>query len=243
VLFTDIEGSTEIVDRLGDEDARAIFREHDELIRGAAADHGGLEVDNDGDAFMLAFSSARRAVHCSVAIQRGLAGRPADASPLRVRIGLNTGDVIAEEDRYFGRAVFVASRVASQAGGGEILVSELTKSLVDGSGELRFRDRGRHPLKGLTGLHRLFEVDWSPESARREAPEPEAESEGETLTARELEVLRLVACGSQNKAIALELGIAEKTVKTHVSNILGKLSLDDRTQAAVYAVRRGLVGP
>jgi DNA-binding NarL/FixJ family response regulator len=239
VLFTDIEASTELVERLGDEEARAVFREHEELVRGAAADHGGLEVDNDGDAFMLAFSSARRAVHCSVAIQRGLAVRPPDAAPLRVRIGLNTGDVIAEEDRYFGRAVFVASRVAGEASGGEILVSELTKSLVDGSGELHFRDRGQHPLKGLTGLHRLYEVDWRPDAPPPEAPEPGAEP----LTARELEVLRLVARGLQNKAIALELGIAEKTVKTHVSNILGKLHLDDRTQAAVYAVRRGLVGP
>jgi DNA-binding NarL/FixJ family response regulator len=243
VLFTDIEGSTPLVEQLGDEDARALFREHDDLIRRAAAEHHGLEVDSDGDAFMLAFSSARRAVRCATAIQRSLAARPDEGPPLRVRIGLNTGDVIAEEDRYFGRAVFVASRVAGQAAGGEILVSELTKSLVAGSGELRFRDRGRHPLKGLIGLHRLYEVEWQPGAPARDGPEaPEAEPEPE-LTERELEVLRLVAGGLQNKAIALELGIAEKTVKTHVSNILGKLRLDDRTQAAVYAVRRGLVGP
>ena len=180
-------------------------------------------------------------LHCATAIQQGLAARPDEGPPLRVRIGLNTGDVIAEEDRYFGRAVFVASRVAGQAAGGQILVSELTKSLVDGSGELIFVDRGRHPLKGLSGLHRLYEVDWRSDASPAERSEPDAETE--PLTGRELEVLRLVAGGSQNKAIALELGIAEKTVKTHVSNILGKLHLDDRTQAAVYAVRRGLVGP
>ncbi len=61
------------------------------------------------------------------------------------------------------------------------------------------------------------------------------------LTARELEVLRLIARGLPNKLIARELGVSEKTVKTHVSNVLGKLGVTDRTQAALYALRHGLV--
>ncbi len=64
---------------------------------------------------------------------------------------------------------------------------------------------------------------------------------GGHLTPREREVLALVARGRANKAIALDLGVSERTVKTHVSNILGKLNLTDRTQAAVYAVRHGIV--
>jgi DNA-binding CsgD family transcriptional regulator len=192
---------------------------------------------------MLAFSSARRAVGCAVAIQQDLRAREARLPDVRVRIGLNTGDVIAEEDRYFGRAVFVASRVAGHANGGEILVSELTKALVDGSGELRFRDRGEHLLKGLRGSHRLYEVEWatsgSDPGGRGDPPAGSAGSD--PLTEREREVLRLLAEGLQNKAIALELSISEKTVKTHVSNILAKLQLADRTQAALYAVREGLV--
>jgi class 3 adenylate cyclase len=104
---------------------------------------------------MLAFSGARRAVDCAVAIQRALS-----EGALRVRIGLNTGDVISEGDRYFGRTVFVASRVAQQARGGEILASELTKALVADAIGGRFLDRGEHELKGLRGHHRLYEVIW-----------------------------------------------------------------------------------
>jgi NarL family two-component system response regulator LiaR len=61
------------------------------------------------------------------------------------------------------------------------------------------------------------------------------------LTPRELEVLGLIAQGMNNRQIALALTISEKTVKTHVSNILGKLRLADRTQAAIYAYKHGLV--
>jgi DNA-binding NarL/FixJ family response regulator len=163
ILFTDVEGSTRIVEALGDEQALRVFSEHDSLVRDAVARHDGMEVEQDGDAFMVAFSSARRGVRCAIEIQRLFADR-AGARPepaLKVRIGLNTGDVIAEDDRYFGRAIFVASRVAGQARGGQILVSELTKALVDGSGELAFTDRGEYELKGLTGRHRLHEVQWA----------------------------------------------------------------------------------
>jgi len=63
----------------------------------------------------------------------------------------------------------------------------------------------------------------------------------DALTLREMDVIRLLARGRSNKEIALELGVAEKTVKTHVSSILSKLQLADRTQAALYAVRERLV--
>jgi DNA-binding NarL/FixJ family response regulator len=155
ILFTDVEGSSAVLERLGDEDARALFRQHDELLRGVCERFGGIEVEQEGDAFMLAFSGARRAVQCAVGIQEALAGHP-----LRVRVGLNTGDVIAEEDRYFGRTVFLASRVSALARGGEILLSDLTRALVGDLPEVGFHDRGEHELKGLTGRHRLWEVEW-----------------------------------------------------------------------------------
>ena len=70
--------------------------------------------------------------------------------------------------------------------------------------------------------------------------QPPGEAPPERLTRREREVLDLIARGFSNKRIALELGIAEKTVKTHVGHVLAKLGVSDRTQAAVYAVRAGL---
>ncbi len=153
IVFTDIEGSTAIVEELGDEGARAVFGEHDAVLRRVVDEHRGVEVDHEGDAFMFAFSSARRAVLSALAVQRAL-----EEQPVRVRIGLNTGDVIAERDGYFGRAVFVASRVAGRARGGEVLVSELTRDLVGDSREVRFVDRGEFELKGLSGRHRLYEA-------------------------------------------------------------------------------------
>jgi DNA-binding NarL/FixJ family response regulator len=154
ILFTDVEGSTRLVEELGDEAARSLLRGHDALVRGALAECGGLEVEQEGDAFMLAFAGARPAVDCAVAIQRALEG-----GEVQVRIGLNTGDVIDDGDRYFGRTVFVAARVTEQARGGEILSSEVTKALAAECCE-RFVDRGEFELKGLRGKHRLYEVPW-----------------------------------------------------------------------------------
>ena len=161
VLFTDIEGSSAIVQRLGDEQARAVFREHDCLLREAVEQHGGVEVKHQGDGLMIAFSSARRAVLCAIDMQRAIARsnreHPHDA--VQVRIGLNTGEVIAEEQDYFGETVILASRIRDTAQGGQILVSELTKTLVGAHG-VRFVDRRKNQLKGW-GEHRLFEVDWA----------------------------------------------------------------------------------
>ena len=155
VVFTDIEGSTEVLETLGEERARELFREHDALVRGLVDGHSGTEVEKEGDSFMLAFSGARPAVKCACAIQRALADHT-----LNVRVGINTGDVVAEDDRYFGRTVYLAARVSGRARGGEILVSDLTRALVGDLPDVCFADRGEHELKGLAGLHRLWEVEW-----------------------------------------------------------------------------------
>ena len=155
VVFTDIEGSTEVLEQLGEERARLLFRDHDALVRSLLDEHSGTEVEKEGDSFMLAFAGARPAVQCALAIQRSLAEHP-----IRVRMGINTGDVVSEDDRYFGRTIYLAARVAALADGRQILVSDLTHSLVGDFPEASFADRGEHELKGLSGRHRLWEVEW-----------------------------------------------------------------------------------
>jgi DNA-binding NarL/FixJ family response regulator len=161
IAFTDIENSTQLVEQRGDFEARAIFRKHDALVRDVVAAHRGCVVEHPGDAFMLAFSSAVGAVQCAVALQRAQAqaARAQPQSALRVRIGLHTGEVLCEGEGYFGRTVFVAARVAERARGGEILVSEVTRSLVAG-GTLRLAAHGRHRLKGLRTPYQLHRVCW-----------------------------------------------------------------------------------
>ena len=223
LLFTDVQGSTRIVAELGDEAALELFERHRRAVRGAGRRHGGHEVSLQCDGFLFAFAGARRAVDCAIEIQRS-GGR------LRVRIGLNTGEVIAEEQGYFGRAVFIAARVAAEASAGQILITETTRVLLP---ELSVRVACRCRLKGLPGEHPLYEV-LVPGS------QPVA-AEAADLTGRELEVLSLIARGHPNREIAAILHLSEKTVKTHVSNILAKLGVADRTQAALMAVRRHIV--
>ena len=163
ILFTDIEGSAAVFDRLGDDAARVLFREFDVVVREVVETHGGVEVKHQGDGLMLAFSSARRALLCAVDIQASTVERNASRgdNPLNVRIGLNTGDVISEDDDYFGSSVIVAARIASAAKGGEILLSEATKA-VAGRIRVPLLDRGPHELRGLSETCRLYEAVWRP---------------------------------------------------------------------------------
>ncbi len=163
ILFTDIEGSAAVFDRLGDDAARVLFREFDVVVREVVEKHGGVEVKHQGDGLMLAFSSARRALLCAVDIQASTIERNASRAdnPLLVRIGLNTGDVISEDDDYFGSSVIVAARIASAAKGGEILLSEATKA-VAGRIRVPLLDRGPHELRGLSETCRLYEAVWRP---------------------------------------------------------------------------------
>ncbi|MCD6015404.1 MAG: hypothetical protein K0R41_32 [Geminicoccaceae bacterium] len=164
ILFSDIEDSTLITERLGDQRWLEVLRAHNALFRRIVPAHGGFEVKNQGDGFMLVFPDARRAVECAVAIQRGLVeGDPVEGERVRVRMGMHAGEAIREEGDFFGRSVIVAARIAAQARGGEILVSEALKQRAeagaDGS-ELGF-DGGRElELKGLAGTHRVYSADW-----------------------------------------------------------------------------------
>jgi class 3 adenylate cyclase len=166
ILFSDIEGSTAMTERLGDQRWLELLRGHNAIVRKRVAAHEGFEVKSEGDGFMLAFGSARRALQCAVDIQRAFAARndSTDESIL-VRIGLHTGEAIKEADPdgqadFYGKNVILAARIASQAQGGEILVSSLLKELTESGGDIAFGEGREVELKGLSGQHRVFEVVW-----------------------------------------------------------------------------------
>jgi class 3 adenylate cyclase len=173
ILFTDVEGSTVLTQRLGDAKARDVLREHERIVREALKSHGGAEVKTMGDGFMASFSSASKALECAIAMQRAFAkwnagrggSRTAPApEPIRVRIGLNAGEPIAEDDDLFGTAVNEAARITATAKGGEILVSDVVRQLVKGK-DFLFVDRGEANLKGFDEPVRLYEARWREESS------------------------------------------------------------------------------
>ena len=161
IMFSDIVGFSAMTERLGDVRVQEILHTHCAIVREQIAVYGGFEVKTQGDGFMIAFAGARRALGCAVAIQRAMAAYDEHAeAPVRLRIGLHTGEATREGYDFFGRSVIVAARIAAAARGGEILVSSLVRELTGGAKEFAF-DGGRElELKGLSGLQRAFAVEW-----------------------------------------------------------------------------------
>jgi eukaryotic-like serine/threonine-protein kinase len=167
ILFSDIEDSTLLTERLGDEHWLELLREHNTIFREQINRHGGFEVKSQGDGFMLAFPDPCDALECAVDVQRAFAEREADDSleRLRVRMGLHTGEVIAEEGDFFGKNVILAARIAALAEGREILVSDqMREAAGDGNG-FEFDDGRELELKGLAGSHRVYRADWEAQAA------------------------------------------------------------------------------
>jgi class 3 adenylate cyclase/tetratricopeptide (TPR) repeat protein len=163
LMFTDIEGSTALRTTLGDADADALFAEHDEIVRAQIdANNGQDQKAALGDGFLAVFVSTRRAVACAIAIQRALDSFNLRRSgpPLRVRVGLNTGEVAWQGDLVSGEAVHAAARVCAAASGGQILVSDVTRQLAGTIADVSFRDTGEHELKGFPEPWRLWDVVW-----------------------------------------------------------------------------------
>ena len=155
-----MEGSTALTQRLGDARARELMREHERITREALAAHGGAEVKTMGDGFMASFNSAARALDCAIALQRAFAEHNESAAdPLRVRVGLNAGEPIEEEQDLFGTAVILAARIAAQAQAGEILVSEGVRQIVAGK-KFLLADRGEVTLRGFEDPVRVYELNW-----------------------------------------------------------------------------------
>src|SRR3954452_22661851 len=150
-LFTDIEGSTRLLQQLGDGYAD-VLAEHQRILRAAFAAHGGHEIDTQGDSFFVAFDRARSAVAAAVEAQRGLAEHDwPEGAAVRVRMGLHSGDPIVREESYTGMGVHRAARISAAGHGGQILLSNATRELVkdDLPAGVRLRDLGNVKLKDL----------------------------------------------------------------------------------------------
>ena len=149
-LFTDIEGSTRLLQELGDGYTDALA-EHRRLLRDAIERHEGVEVDTQGDAFFVAFARAADAVAAAREGQRALEG-----GPVRVRMGVHTGEPLLTDEGYVGMDVHRAARIASAGHGGQVLVSQTTRDLLSDPSPLR--DLGEHRLKDLSAPQRLYQL-------------------------------------------------------------------------------------
>jgi len=159
-LFTDIVGSTALIEVIGDEAWNDLRRWHNDALRSAFADHGGEEIDHAGDGFFVAFPDAARAVACAVAIQRRLAEqRRAQGFAPQVRMGLHATAATRDETGYTGLGVHTASRIGSLAGAGEILASAETLAAVPNA---RSSERRSVSLKGIVEPVDVVLIDWRP---------------------------------------------------------------------------------
>ncbi len=159
MLFSDIEGSTALLSRLGDRYGKALS-DHRALLRAAFAAWHGREISTEGDSFFVVFGSAGDAVACTVAAQRALAGYDwPGGDAVRVRMGLHSGQPTPHEDNYIGMDVHRAARIAATAHGGQVVLSEPTLQLAgplpDG---VSVRDLGFHRLKDITAAERIFQL-------------------------------------------------------------------------------------
>lgn len=161
LLFSDIQDSTTINEELGDEGWMGLLKEHDAILRRAIRRAGGRVVKTQGDSFMVAFRALLPAVECAIASQRALAEAGlGEARPIQVRMGLHHGEVTRQGRDVFGLNVAMAARVAAEAKGGEVLVSQEVKRLVGKEADIRF-GRGRTvQLKGISKAATLYPVLW-----------------------------------------------------------------------------------
>lgn len=164
IVFSDIESSTELAMSLGDTRWFDVLGEHNEVVRRYVKQYEGTEIKSQGDGFMLAFPGARSAVLSMIDVQREFArlARDEPDAPVRIRIGVHTGEAIVDEGGdLFGKHIIVAARVANLAVGGQILASAITKEITSSRGDLTFGEAQDVTLKGIEGTYQVHEVVWT----------------------------------------------------------------------------------
>ncbi len=162
IFFSDIEGSTELNERLGDREWVRLLARHDAAVRSAIQRYGGHVVKTQGDGFMAAFGAPEQAVRSAIAVQRAFErGRASGKSTVLIRIGIHHGDVVHRDNDIFGRNVAQAARVAALADGDEILVSSAVAEAVAHCDDIALAEPREVRLKGLAGEHQVAAVEWA----------------------------------------------------------------------------------
>jgi class 3 adenylate cyclase len=163
ILVTDMVGSTELAEQLGDTRWWEILQVHNAFVRAQVENHGGIEVKAQGDGFLVVFASARQAILAAVAIQQAAARHSTENPSQRIelRIGLHTGETVESDGDVFGQNVILAVRIADAAAPGDVLVSGLTHDLTAAAGDLRFSPGEEVSLKGFSVPWRVHRVAWA----------------------------------------------------------------------------------
>lgn len=160
IVFSDIEGSTALNEQLGDRAWVKLLDRHDRLIRELVGTHHGHIVKSQGDGFMIAFAEPQHAVRCSIDVQVALAGADSPRRPsVLVRIGIHMGPSVRRGDDLYGRNVALAARVAAQATGGEVLVSETVRDSIREEPDIALGPDREVELKGFEGTFRLYPAE------------------------------------------------------------------------------------
>jgi DNA-binding NarL/FixJ family response regulator len=234
ILVTDIVGSTRTVEHVGDRGWTELLAAHDRATRAELVLFGGEEINTTGDGFVAAFDGPGRAIRCALAVMERL-----EAIGLRIRAGIHSGEVEHFRGGIEGIAVNVATRIAALSGPSEVLVSATARELAAGAG-LDFQDRGEHVLKGVSEPRRLYSA-----GEEEAPPEPAEGDEGREfpagLTAREVDVLRLVAVGLSDAEAADRLFLSVRTVNAHLRSVYRKLGVRSRAAAGRFAQTNGLL--
>jgi DNA-binding NarL/FixJ family response regulator len=234
IVFTDIVGSTMTIEQAGDRAGGELLAAHVQAARSELVLFGGEEIDAVGDGFVASFDSAARGIRYALALVEHVA-----SLGLTLRAGIHTGELELVDDKLRGIALHLGSRIAARAAPGEVLVSATTADLASGS-ELSFADRGEHALRGLTQPSRLFAAGR--EGSRTEVRPPLQHARTPAgLTAREVDVLRLVAAGLSDAEVAQHLFLSVRTVHAHLRSIYRKAKVRSRAAAGRFAEENGLL--
>jgi class 3 adenylate cyclase len=217
-VFTDIEDSTELLKRLGD-DYRGLLTDHRRIVRGAFAEHDGIEIDTQGDAFFFVFARARDAVDAAVEAQRAHATAAwPDRVDVRVRMGLHTGEPAIHEEGYVGLDVVRAARICTAGRGGQILLSETTRALL-GSGlpdGISVFPLGQRHLRGIDEPERVYEIaidDLEGEEPERPPPVP-AEAPPQPVPSGESDLEHELARRFEDVGARFAAGIRERVLRS-----------------------------